>query len=167
MTPLHFYQVAEATPAAIDAMLPALLGKAYASSQPMLVLAPTAERAQRLEEGLWGGLGALGPESFLPHGKAGGAQDTTQPILIGNLEEHEDATPLLVAEKGTRAPIVLAGAEAALPALLGQNTSRVFYVFSTAAHDTTRARALYKEHKAQGRALKYYAQENGRWVEKG
>jgi DNA polymerase-3 subunit chi len=163
MTPLYFYQVADITPAAVDAILPALLQKAYGSGQHTLLLAPNAERAQRLDEGLWGGLGALGPESFLPHAMLGKGQEEAQPILIANTEEH----PELAAHAAQRLPLVLAGAEAPLPSLIDANPARIFYVFSTAPHDTTRARALYKTYKAQGHPLKYYAQENGRWVEKG
>lgn len=163
LTPIHFYQVADATPASVDATLPALLQKAYGAAQNILIIAPTAERAQRLEEGLWGGLGPLGPESFLPHALIGKGNESTQPILIANTEEH----PELTEHAAQRLPLVLAGAEAPLPALLASNPARVFYMFSTAPHDTTRARELYKTYKAQGYPLKYYAQDNGRWVEKG
>ena len=116
-----------------------------------------------MEEGLWGGLGNLGPESFLPHALIGKGHAESQPILIANTEEHTE----LSTYAAQRLPLVLAGAEAPLPALLAMNPSRVFYMFSTAPHDTSRARDLYKIYKTQGHPLKYYAQEEGRWVEKG
>jgi DNA polymerase IIIc chi subunit len=163
MTPISFYQVAESTPAAIDATLPGLLQKAYGSGQNILILAPTAERAQRLEEGLWGGLGALEPESFLPHAIIGKGNAEAQPILIANTEEYTEFAEYAA----QRLPLVLAGAEAPLPSLLAMQPTRLFYMFSAAPHDTARARELYKIYKTQGHPLKYYAQEDGRWVEKG
>jgi len=166
MTQIQFYQVAEATPASADSVLPALLQKAYASGQPVLVVAPTAERALRLDEGLWGGLGNLGAESFLPHAKAGTPTDATQPILIAHLEDTPAPASLLVAEQSPRLPIILAGAEASLPALLAANPEKIFYIFTPAPHDTTRARTLYKTHKEAGHSVRYFAQTEGRWIEK-
>ena len=165
MTPLAFYHVQETTPAALDAVLPALLQKVHETT-PVLVVAPTAARAQRLDEGLWGGLGTLGPSSFLPHGTPLKGEAARQPILLVNLEDDTDPTPHLAHSQGTRLPVVLAGAEAALPALLARNPNKLCYLFTAAPNEVERARTLYKTHKAAGHPLQYFQQEGGRWVSK-
>ena len=162
MTTLLFYQVAESTPAAVDAVLPSLLGKIVGTGQPILLLAPTAERAQRIDEHLWG----YAAESFLPHAQAGTPRDAAQPILVGNLEQQPEILPLLPANQANRLPVLLAGAEAPLPTLLGTNPEKLCYLFSTAPTDVARARTLYKQFKDAGHSLRYFAQEGERWVQK-
>ena len=165
MTPLAFYQVQENTPAALDAVLPGLLQKAYETT-PVLVVAPTAARAQRLDEGLWGGLGPLGPSSFLPHGTPLKGNPAQQPILLVNLEDEADPTPQLTHTNEPRLPVVLAGAENALPLLLAAAPPKLCYLFSTAPTEVERARALYKAYKAAVHRLHYFQKENGRWASK-
>ncbi len=165
MTPLAFYQVQEATPAAIDAVLPALLQRATAS-HPVLLVAPTVARAQRLDEGLWGTLGTLSASSFLPHGMPLHGNSAQQPILIVNTEEESSPTPHLSATNGPRLPVVLAGAEAALGPLLQTECPKLCYLFSAVPAEVERARSLYKTYKAAGHPLQYFAQQEGRWVAK-
>lgn len=166
MTPLVFYQVQESTPAAIDAVLPALLHKVL-EQQPILVVAPTAARAQRLDEGLWGTLGSLGPSSFLPHGLPLHGNALTQPILIVNTEEESSPHAHAQHSAGPRLSVVLAGAESAIEGLLAVSPSKLCYLFSTAPNEVERARSLYKTYKAAGHPLQYFAQEQGKWVAKG
>jgi len=163
MTPLLFYQVQEATPAAVDAVLPSLLLKIYETT-PVLVVAPTAARAQRLDEGLWGGLGTLGPSSFLPHGTPAKGQAAQQPILLTNLEDDPAPAPHLTHPTGARLPVVLAGAETALEPLLATTPTKIYYLFSTAASDVIRARTLYQTLRTAGHPLQYFQQQEGRWV---
>ncbi|MCA3244484.1 MAG: DNA polymerase III subunit chi [Alphaproteobacteria bacterium] len=165
MTPVAFYQVQEATPAAVDAVLPGLLQKAYETTT-VLVVAPTAARAQRLDEGLWGGLGNLGPSSFLPHGTPLKGDPTRQPILLVNLEDDPDPRGHQAHPGGLRLPVVLAGAESALPPLLATVPEKLCYLFSTTPTEVERARSLYKDYKTAGYPLQYFQQEAGRWVKK-
>ncbi len=165
MTTLAFYQVQDTMPAGVDTVLPPLLSKAIDNS-PVLVIAPTATRAQRLDEGLWGGLGNLGPSSFLPHGTPAKGRPDRQPVLLINLEEDADCTAFMAHHKGPRLPIVLAGAESALAPLLTCTPEKICYLFSAMPADVERARLLYQQHKAAGQTLQYYKQENGRWVGK-
>jgi DNA polymerase IIIc chi subunit len=166
MTPLAFYQVQETTPAAIDTVLPALLQRALEQS-PVLVVAPTAARAQRLDESLWGTLGNLGPSSFLPHGMPLHGHALAQPILLINTEEESRPQTHAQHSAGPRLPVVLAGAESALEGLLTAGPNKLCYLFSTAAGEVERARSLYKTYKAAGHPLQYFAQEQGKWVPKG
>lgn len=150
---VSFYQVKGETPGAVDAVLPALLGKAMGAGNVLLV-APTAGRMQRLEESLWEpGVG------FLPHGVIGGAHDGLQPVLLAH------AGAEVVA--GGRLPVVLAGAEGALDGLLAEGQGRLLYVFESASTSVERARSLWKGLKGkEGLALKYWAQEGAGWVAK-
>ena len=162
---IAFYQVQETTPAALDAVLPSLLQRALEAG-PVLVVAPTAARAQRLDEGLWGSLGNLGPSSFLPHGMPLHGNSAGQPLLLINTEE--DPTPSNHAqhENGPRLPVVLAGAEAALESLLAAQPSKLCYLFTATPAEVERARTLYKTYKNAGHPLQYFAQEAGKWVTK-
>jgi DNA polymerase-3 subunit chi len=150
---VSFYQVKGETPGAVDAVLPALLGKAMGVG-PVLLVAPTENRAQRLEESLWEpGAG------FLPHGLAGGAHDGLQPVLL--VAAAGDVA------SGGRLPVVIAGAEGALEGLLAEAPERLLYVFESASTSVERARGVWKGLKGrEGVELKYWAQEGGRWASK-
>lgn len=150
---VSFYQVKGETPGAVDAVLPALLGKAMGVGNVLLV-APTEGRMQRLEESLW-----EPGSAFLPHGVAGGAHDSLQPVLLVN------ASGEVVC--GGRLPVVVSGAEAVMDSVVAQAEGRVLYVFESTDSSVQRARALWKGLKAKGGLeLKYWAQEGAGWVAK-
>ncbi len=153
MVAVSFYQVKGETPGAVDAVLPALLGKAMRAGQVLLV-APTEGRMQRLEESLWEpGAG------FLPHGVVGGAYDSLQPVLLVPASGE-------MASAG-RLPVVVAGGEAALEPLLAEGPGKLLYIFESAGISVERARGLWKTLKGRGGVdLKYWAQEGAGWVAK-
>ncbi|MBO9711836.1 DNA polymerase III subunit chi [Sphingomonas sp.] len=62
----------------LDRVLPQIAEKVLASGGRLLVVAGEAEARARLDQLLW----SYAPESFLPHGQAGGAADALQPVLI-------------------------------------------------------------------------------------
>jgi DNA polymerase-3 subunit chi len=156
MTILHFYQVQQPTPAAVDAVVPPLASKAAAAGQPLLLVAPTLTRARRLDELLW----TFTAESFLPHAQAGCAHPHWQAVLLTHAEEQSFLMP-----EG-RLPLVLAGAESALEPIKKAGAEKIFYLFSAAPHDVERARALYKQHQAAGDTLKYFQQAETGWEAK-
>ena len=154
--PIAFYHTGGDTPAALDAVLPALLEKAVAGGNTILLVAPTAARQQRLDEALW----SYRDTAFLPHGKPEDGVVEGQPILIVSAEE-----PLTGYAAG-RIPVVLAGAESVLDALLAAAPGRVLYMFSAAVADVERGRGLFKQLKAAGHELSYYLQTEKGWEKK-
>lgn len=151
-----FYHTAGDNPAAVDAVLPALLEKAVGAGNRILLVAPTAARQQRLDEALW----SYRDTSFLPHGKPEDGPPEEQPILIVNAEEPVEAYA------AGRVPVVVAGAETVLEALLAAAPGRVLYMFSAASADVERGRGLFKQLKAAGHELSYFQQTEKGWEKK-
>ena len=63
-----------------------LARKAYAASQPLLVLARDSAQAEALDDLLW----SFDPDEYLPH-------------QIAGMDEDDDATPVLIVPPGTDA----------------------------------------------------------------
>ena len=72
---VDFYQLGAAQP---DNVIAAIAGKLLDDSQRLLVVAADEAMLARLDRQLWD----QGAASFLPHGLAGGQDDTAQPILL-------------------------------------------------------------------------------------
>lgn len=153
MAQINFYHTAGETPAALDAALPSLLTKILATGTQTLVVCPTPARASRLDETLW----TYADTAFLPHGTLEAAHPEHQPILISH-SEVENAQPQ------NRLPLVLAGAESALPAFTSQE--KILYLFTSAQADVTRARPLFKSLKEQGHTVTYFQQNEKGWAKK-
>jgi DNA polymerase-3 subunit chi len=62
----------------LERALPQIAEKVLASGARLLVVAADGAARTRLDQALW----AYSPESFLPHGQAGGEDDARQPVLI-------------------------------------------------------------------------------------
>ena len=62
----------------LERALPQIAEKVLAGGGRLLVVAGEAGARTRLDQALWG----YSPESFLPHGQAGGEDDARQPVLI-------------------------------------------------------------------------------------
>lgn len=67
----------------LDRVLPQIAEKVLASGERLLVVAGAAAERTRIDQALW----LYQPESFLPHGIAGGEEDAHQPILIAEQPE--------------------------------------------------------------------------------
>ena len=93
-----------------------------------------------------------GPASFIPHGLAGGADDSRQPVLLSTGPDAANAARnLLIADGKWR--------EAALA------FRRAFYLFDQATIED--ARGAWKSLAGRdGVERHYWAQEDGRWTEK-
>ena len=89
---VDFYQLG---PQGHDGVIGSIAGKVLGEEQRLLIVADDEALLARLDRLLWD----EGAASFLPHGIAGGADDSRQPILLSNtLEAANDARFLTLAD---------------------------------------------------------------------
>ncbi len=154
--PIAFYHTLGETPASLEGVLPALLEKALKGNNRVLLITPTPARQQRLDEWLW----TYADTAFLPHAKPEDPKPAAQPILIAHAEED------IAAHLANRIPLVLAGAESALPVVTQANPTRILYMFTASTADVERGRTLFKQLKGQGHAMSYHQQTATGWQQK-
>ena len=143
---VDFYQLAGI---GAEGVLASIAGKLLADDERLLVVAADEALLARLDRQLWD----HGPTSFLPHGLAGGADDSRQPILLATaVDAPNRARNLAIADGEWR--------EAAL------TFDRAFHLFDSATIEG--ARLTWKLLAGrEGVERHYWAHEDGRWVEKG
>ncbi len=143
---VDFYQLGSAQP---DGVIASIAGKLLGEEQRLLVVAADEALLARLDRQLWD----QGAASFLPHGIAGGQDDTAQPILLSTGTDAPNlARNLLIADGEWR--------EAALA------YDRAFYLFDEATLEA--ARLAWKLLAGrEGVERNYWALEDGRWTKKG
>jgi DNA polymerase-3 subunit chi len=143
---VDFYQLAGAPP---EAVIASLAEKLLAQGGRLLIVAGDEAYLARLDRMLWD----AGPTNFLPHALAGGSDDARQPILLSTSPDAPNlARNLLIADGEWR--------DAAL------NYDRSFYLFDNGALDG--ARLAWKLLAGRdGVERRYWAQEGGKWVNKG
>ena len=136
----------------LEEALPAILNRALDRGWRVEVRGPDAALMDRLDAQLW-----LRPEeSFLPHGRAGGAHDAAQPVLLTSGEPAANGATCLMCVGGApveadevtrleRACIIFDGRDAA--AVEG-------------------ARGQWRALTGAGCAAEYWSQESGRWEKK-
>jgi DNA polymerase-3 subunit chi len=142
---VDFYQLGAAQP---DSVIASIAGKLLDEGQRLLVVAADEGLLSRLDRQLWD----HGPASFLPHGLAGGADDTAQPILLSTGTDAPNlARNVLIADGEWR--------EAALA------YDRAFYLFDDATLEG--ARLAWKLLAGrEGIERNYWALEGGKWTKK-
>jgi DNA polymerase-3 subunit chi len=143
---VDFYQLGGIAP---DAVIAAVAGRLASEDQRLLIVAEDEALLARLDRQLWD----QGAASFLPHGIAGGADDSRQPILLSTQVDAPNlARNLLIADGEWR--------DAAL------GFDRAFYLFNG---DTLEAARLAWKLLAgrDGVERHYWANEDGKWTEKG
>ena len=143
---VDFYQLGAAQP---DSVISAIAGRLVEENQRLLVVASDEGLLARLDRQLWD----QGAASFLPHGLAGGPDDTAQPILLSTGTDAPNlARNFLIADGEWR--------EAAL------TYDRAFYLFDEATLEG--ARLAWKLLAGrEGVERNYWALEGGKWVKKG
>ena len=144
---VDFYQLGE-TP--LEQVVAGIADKLLAQEARLLIVAEDETLLARLDRLLWD----RGPESFVPHGLAGGADDARQPILLSTSPDAPNlARNMLIADGEWR--------EAAL------GYDRAFYLFDNDA--LPGARLAWKLLSGrEGVERRFWARDdNGRWVEKG
>ena len=142
---VDFYQLGGAQP---DGVIASIAGKLLDDGQRLLVIAADEASLARLDRQLWD----QGAASFLPHGLAGGADDTAQPILLSTGTDAPNlARNVLIADGEWR--------EAALA------YDRAFYLFDEGTLEG--ARLAWKLLSGrEGIERNYWALEDGRWTRK-
>ena len=149
MGEVFFYHL---THSPLEATLRQLLEKSLAQGWRVAVRGQNAALLDRLDGALW--LGA--EDGFLPHGRAGGAHDAEQPVLLTTQPVAPNRPDCLVCIEG--API--AADEIAVLA-------RAMILFD--GHDgaaLSTARAQWKALTGAGIKAKYWYEESGRWAMK-
>ncbi|HWC56922.1 MAG TPA: DNA polymerase III subunit chi [Sphingomicrobium sp.] len=142
---VDFYQLG-GTPA--EQVIGSLAEKVLAADGRLLVIASDEAFLTRLDRILWD----QGATAFLPHALAGGSDDARQPILLStNPDAPNLARNMLIADGEWR--------DAAL------SYDRSFYLFD--AETLERARLAWKLLAGRdGVERRYWARENGKWVNK-
>ena len=142
---VDFYQLGEAS---IEGVVAALGQRLIGEGQRLLVVAADEVLLARLDRMLWD----QGAASFIPHGVAGGSDDSAQPILLSSgADAPNRARNLLIADGEWR------------DAALGYD--RAFYLFDGESLEAARL-AWKLLARRDGVERHYWGHEDGRWVKK-
>ncbi|WP_152462407.1 DNA polymerase III subunit chi [Roseivivax sp. THAF30] len=145
----YFYHL---TRRPLEETLPMLIGKARQAGWRVAVRGRDSARLDWLDQKLW-----LGPEDgFLPHGRAGGAHDARQPVLLTTGQQAANDPACVMTIDGAE---VSAEEVAAL-----ERTCVLFDGNDPAAVQT--ARVQWKALTDKGCAAQYWSEESGRWEKK-
>jgi DNA polymerase-3 subunit chi len=142
---VDFYQLGS-TP--LEQVIASIAQKLQGEGKRLVIIAEDEALLSRLDRMLWD----VAPTSFLPHAPSGGSDDARQPILLSMSPDAPNlARNLLIADGQWR--------EAAL------TFERAFYLFDTATLEG--ARLAWKLLAGrEGVERRYWAQEQGKWVQK-
>ncbi|OSM02587.1 putative DNA polymerase III subunit chi [Magnetofaba australis IT-1] len=125
-----------------------LIGKALQQGLPVGVAAGDPQHAQWLDDFLW----KFEPDSFLPHGVAGGEFDADQPVLIGVGPADANGAELLM---------VMSGQVVDPP----EQFAQIFdFADGRDPQSLAASRERYRFYRERGCVMEYWAQESGRWV---
>ncbi|WP_341861133.1 DNA polymerase III subunit chi [Gymnodinialimonas sp. 57CJ19] len=141
----YFYHL---TQSPSDVALRVLLGKSLQAGWRVAVRGRSDAVLDRLDEALW----LQPPDSFLPHGRAGGPHDAVQPVLLTTGDAGNDPSCLVSVEGAAVAPEEVT------------RMDRVMVLFD--GHDEgalQTAREQWKALTAAGCAAKYWSEASGRW----
>ena len=143
---VDFYQLGEAT---LESVIASVGQRLIGEGQRLLVVADDEALLARLDRLLWD----QGEASFLPHGLAGGPDDSAQPLLLSqSVDAPNRARNILIADGSWQ------------DAALGYE--RAFYLFD--ADSVEGARLAWKLLSGRdGVERNYWALEDGKWVKKG
>ena len=142
---VDFYQLGEAT---VESVIASVGQRLIGEGQRLLVVAEDDALLVRLDRLLWD----QGAASFIPHGLAGGTDDSAQPILLSSGSDAPNrARNMLIADGIWR------------DAALGYD--RAFHLFDGDSLDA--ARLTWKLLAGRdGVERHYWGHEDGRWVKK-
>jgi DNA polymerase-3 subunit chi len=143
---VDFYQLGE-SPA--ERVIASIADKVLEQNGRLLVVAEDEAVLARLDRMLWD----QAPTSFLPHGLAGGTDDARQPILLSTSPDAPNlARNMLIADGQWRDAVL--------------SYDRGFYLFDNKTLED--ARLAWKLLAGRdGIERRYWANEDGKWVNKG
>ena len=143
---VDFYQLA-GTPA--EQVIASIAEKVVSAGGRLIVIAEDESYLAKLDRILWD----QGPTSFLPHGLAGGADDTRQPVLLTTTPDAPNlARNALIADGIWRDSTL--------------SYDRSFFLFDQSTLDAARE-AWTSLASRDGVERRYWAREGGSWVKKG
>jgi DNA polymerase III subunit chi len=136
----------------LEATLPDLLQRSLARGWRVIVRCGSEAGMAQLDASLW----TFSDESFLPHGTSAGPHPALQPVYLTLGAENPNGANVLMLVDGARAaPAEMAGFE------------RTCLLFDGAdEHALAAARSDWRAVTAAGLPAKYWAREQGRWVQK-
>jgi len=136
----------------LEQALPQLLEASLSRGWKVAVRGAEQGRLAWLDERLWAGK----PDSFLPHGLAGGAHDALQPVLLTDARDMPNGATCLMAIDG-----------ASVSAEDVTARERVCLVCNGSEDEAVaQARQQWKALTAAGVAAEYWSEESGRWEKK-
>ena len=143
---IDFYQLGAGV--GPEGIIASIAGKLLGEQQRLLVVVENDGQRSRLDRMLWD----QGATSFLPHGLSGEGSEPSQPILLsGSTDAPNGARNILIADGKWR--------EAAL------HFERAFFLFDSETVEA--ARGAWKDLASREDVERHYwANEEGRWVEK-
>jgi DNA polymerase-3 subunit chi len=143
---VDFYQLGATS---LESVIAAVAGRLLGEGQRLLVVAGDAGLLARLDRQLWD----QGAASFLPHAVAGGSDDSRQPILLSSADDAPNlARNILIADGEWR--------DSAL------GFERAFFLFDSSTLEAAR-QAWRLLAGRDGAERHYWANEAGKWIEKG
>ncbi|MEO0033320.1 MAG: hypothetical protein RIS94_3078 [Pseudomonadota bacterium] len=141
---VDFYQLTR-DPA--ELVLPLIARNALGAGERLLVVSEDEDQLARIGEQLWSRL----PETFLAHGRAGGAHDARQPILLSDRVEAPNGARFMALADGVWRD--MDGAE------------RVFLLFPPDRIDDARGCWRMLGQRGADVERKYWRQDGGKWRE--
>ena len=142
---VDFYQLGEAT---AESVIASVGQRLIGEGQRLLVVAEDEATLARLDRLLWD----QGASSFIPHGLAGGPDDSAQPILLSAGSDAPNRARNVLVADGKWREAVLA-------------YDRAFHLFD--ADSLADARLAWKLLAGRGAVERHYwGFEDGRWVKK-
>ncbi|WP_112323867.1 DNA polymerase III subunit chi [Oceanibium sediminis] len=140
------------TSAPLEASLPELLTRSLQRGWRCVVRAGNAARLRAVDDMLW----TYDDASFLPHGTAEMGHADAQPIYLTTGGENPGGASILMLVDGARVDV------AEVP-----EYDRICLIFNGNEPDSlTNARADWLAVKGAGAKGKYWAQDDGRWIQK-
>ena len=144
----YFYHL---TRRPLEETLVMLLTKSLAAGWRVAVRGRDAGQLDWLDQKLW----LIGDESFLPHGRAGGAHDALQPVLLTDGAAANSAQCLMSIGGAEIDPAEISGLERVCVLFDGNDPGAV-----------QQARDQWKALTDNGVSAQYWSEESGRWEKK-
>lgn len=144
-----FYRLTGST---LEATVTTFAERTVSRGGRMVVRGTGAARLDQLDAHLW----AYRDDAFLPHAKAGGPHDAVQPVLLTTKEDVPNGAKTLLLIDGARFAVDQA-----------EGFDRVALIFDgNDGEATATARTDWKAVTQTGATAVFWAEEDGRWVEK-